>query len=263
VRGLSAADFFVSADNLTLSVVQAQPATDPLALILVGESLPSDPAFLRVREVLRSIVDTVGDRSPATRIAFASAAEPPELLGVATDRQALESTARNFLPSPDATALFRGIIIASRALGRQSTNRRAVLAIASHRGFDKETVPATDLGNALYHARSALWAVELLWPGAAQMDSPEEPAALAFATAFSGGMHLTTYNVASLRKAADTAIDLLLSEYHITYLVPEPVPQALRIGVRLKGVRIVAPVWGRSPSPTPGLSSPAAEGGAK
>lgn len=243
LTSLTVQDFVVSVDGRDQAVLNVRPATDSLSLVLVVDQLyVADQSLLQVRKALQEVVESVRQQNRTARIGLSSQTSPPKLVSVTEEAHALDRTVSGFFPSPDAAPLLEGIIDATGVLAKESTNRRVVLAITSHRAIDF-SVGAQRISDALRHTRSALWAVEL-WPTAGGRETRDEAAVLDVVTGLSGGQHATIYDATALPKTTQQMVDLLLSQYVVTYAPPPPSGSgALRVGVKRDRVEVIAPRW--------------------
>jgi len=240
VPGLVAANFAVRVAGHDQPVLSAQPASDPLSLILFVQVSPNDVALTRA--AIRSLIDRVRRASPQARIGLANGPGAPEMLAVTAQAKQLETEVGALYTEPDLGPLVERLPDLTAVLAQEPTSRRIILSITppgatSGRRLTPDT-PAT-----LRKAGCELWGIEVGQVGGTILDRDPIFEDL---IVWSGGRRASAYGAALLDAVARHAADLFLSQYLVTFTRADAKgQQSLQVGVRglPSGAQVFAPGW--------------------
>jgi hypothetical protein len=240
ISGLGAANFAVRVAGHDQPVLSAQPASEPLSLILFVQVNPNDVSL--TRGALRSVIDLVRQASPQARIGLADGPGTPEMLAVTAQAKLLEKAVGALYTEPDLGSLVERLPGLAARLAQEPTSRRIILSITppgvtSGRRMTPDT-PAT-----LRKAGCELWGIEVGQVGGDVLDRDQIFEDL---IVWSGGRRATVYGAAMLDTVGRQAAGLFLSQYLVTFTRADTTgQQSLQVGVRglPSGARVFAPGW--------------------
>jgi len=240
IAGLAAADFAVRVSGHDQTVLSAEPATEPLSLILFVQV--DNNAVSRTRGAIRSLIELVRQASPQSRIGVADGPGTPEMLAVTAQAKQLEAAVGTIFTEPDLGPVVERIPEFAARLAQEPTSRRIILSITPP-GLTggRRVLPETPVS--LRKAGCELWGIQVAPVGSSVLDRDEIFEDL---IAWSGGRRATVYGATLLDTVARQAADLFLSQYLVTYTRPDAKGQLpLQVGVRglPKGAQVFAPGW--------------------
>ena len=240
IAGLTAADFAVRVAGHDLAVVSAEPATDPVSLIVFVQVMPNDVSLTRA--ALRSLLDSVRRASPHARIGLAFGSGDPEMLAVTAQAQQLDRVVGMLYQEPDLGPLVERLPGLAAVLSKEPSRRRIILSITPP-GVTNGLRVGPETGASLQAAGCELWGIEVAPVGSTVLDRDTIFEDL---ISRSGGRRATVYGAALLDTVVRQAAELFLSQYLVTYTHPDAKgPLPLRVGVRglRQGAQIFAPGW--------------------
>jgi len=250
VRGLGSEDFSLRDGSVRQAVVGAEPATSPLwiAIVVRGFEASDRPA---VRRAIDAIATTVRSQAAGSHVGVMR----PRASGGSEWLDVTSGVGENTL---DATtgpsgSLTDSIDEACSALRAAPTDRRAVITLLHRRSDDGVVSMNGLLTDALFQASAALWTVEV--PASSSGAPAQGPAApargaklddvLTEATAFSGALRERVADAAGLEPMATRVARLLLAQYIVTYLWPNPMLSQFSIATRHDRGDVLVPAWAR------------------
>ena len=248
VRGLSAEDFSLRDGAVRQAVQGAEAATNPVwfAVVVRGFSTEDAP---HVRRAIEAIVKAAsqgpsGSRVGVMRPTSTGAAEWVDVtpqLPEATWTSVVENSGRSVLDA---------IGDAASALRRAPTDRRAIVTLIKRSPGEAHVVQNALVTDQLFNAGASLWTIEL--PGSAGSTGPP-PAANAVklddvlndATKFSGSLRERVTDAAAMAPMAERVANLVLAQYVVTYLWPNPMLSQFSIATRHDRGDVLVPAWAR------------------
>jgi hypothetical protein len=136
VLGLTAADFVVQFDGVDQPVLLAEPAREPLSVVVIADGV--DPGSAQpVRAALRLVLASLRQEAPDARVGLTltEAAFRPRMMSVSGEADVLDRTIARFFETGRASPLFESFMFATEALARETTGRRVVLAMRVKRSW--------------------------------------------------------------------------------------------------------------------------------
>lgn len=240
VAGLTAANFAVRVNGHDQTVLSAQPATEPLSLILFVEVEPN--AVSQTRGAIRSLIDRVRQASPHSRIGLADGPGTPEMLSVTAQAKLLEDAVGTLYTEPDLGPLVERLPDLAARLAQEPSSRRIILSITPPGVTGgRRLMPETPAS--LRKAGCELWGIQVAPVGSTVLDRDQIFEDL---ITWTGGRRATVYGASMLDTVLHQAADLFLSQYLVTYTRPDAKgQQPLQVGVRglHKGAQVFAPGW--------------------
>jgi len=245
VGGLGVSDFVVTASETPTRVLAVRPATEPISLAVVlaterGETLPIEEALAAITTELRQIP---GSRVGLTR--WQDGTVSLDSVGLSVDP--LVTAFEKEFPNPVDVA--PGAVGSLHALGWERTPRRAVLVIR-RTGFENRAFPLSYVTDAAFTqsvtgSGASLWVVALQteFAGDVRVDR-----LLGQDAERSGGRAESLLKSTGIPATTREFMALLGSQYAVTYQAPSRSgtdDDALQVGVRRAGVRVMAPTWSR------------------
>jgi len=239
VVGLSAADFIIQAGGTNEPVLSAEPAADPISLLLFVQTRPDDTSLARA--ALRSLLDLVRQMNPQARVALSNGPATPPFLSVTAQAEMLNRTIGVLYAEPDLGSLVERLPELTRHLSEEPSRRRIILAITPP-GFTHGLRLTPDTGPDLQKCGCQLWGIEVGQVGGTVLD---HDAVYSDLIEQSGGREAIVYGAPLLDVTLRQVATLMLSQYRVTYQHPDSnKPLTLRVGVRgQKGVQVYAPGW--------------------
>jgi hypothetical protein len=218
VRGLGGEDFSMRDGSVRQAVLSAEPATEPVAAVVL----------------ILSSGTTVAPHVRAARQAFA------KTLTHGAGDHSIREIASSSLNAPD---LMRAILDTCRLLEPATTDRRAVVVLAP------ESLPAIPIADAdailaaINRAQAAFWTLE---GGAAAGRSPAARPltdVLTDAASMGGSQRRTLTKAADFETAASRIADFLLSQYIVSFQWPNPMLGQMNITTRHDRGMVLATYW--------------------
>jgi hypothetical protein len=240
IPGLGATNFAVRVAGHDQPVLSAQPATEPLSLILFVQVNPNDVALTRA--AVRSVIDHVRRVSPLSRVGLADGPGTPEMLAVTAQAKQLETAVGALYTEPDLGLLVERLPDLTALLAQEPTSRRVILSITPP-GVTSGRRLTPDIPATLRKAGCELWGIEVGQVGGTILDRDPIFEDL---IVWSGGRRATAYGAALLDAVARQSADLFLSQYLVTFTRADAKgQQSLQVGVRglPNGAQVFAPGW--------------------
>jgi hypothetical protein len=247
VRGLSAEDFSLRDGSVRQAVLGAEPAANPVWLAIVVRGFETQD-LPQVRGAIEAIAATTtkgvaGSHVGVMRASSAGASEWVDATTGVADG-VWSSVLTNPAPVLDAIGQAAG------ALRKAPTDRRAVVLLIKRSPSDTVVVQNGLVTDQLFNTGAALWTVEV--PGSSTAAGPVLPAnaakfddVLTDATKFSGSLRERVSDLAALTPMAQRVANLVLAQYVVTYLWPNPMLSTLSIATRHDRGDVLVPAWAR------------------
>ena len=240
--------FHIWEGSVEREVSSAVPATDAPSIVVIVHGLTNDDGTQDIRKGLIALVATFRQANPQTRMAMITYPLTPKLAPIA-DNAELDATASRFASSGPNLILLEAITDACRALAKEASRRRIVMAITSSLKNDGSTQYGDKAVNALRSAGASLWSIDMA-PSSnkANLQSGmnyEKDNVLATWTSGSGGFNDQIFGATGLATSMTHMASIILSQYQVTFARPSGGSEApLRIGVAgVQGERVLGPSW--------------------
>jgi hypothetical protein len=231
VKDLTAADIAVKEDGKDRVVSSVKPATEQMDIHIFVEDNGTGAYQQGVLDVLQATID----RAKFTITQFSPQAV--KLLDASTDmdaiQTALDKLGRRGRIDADGEQIVEALGTAARAL-QQSKPARPVFLVFTIGGDSGHKNPDLIMGN-IRRSGAVVNAIYLQTSGIGQVlgDSPRE----------SGGLAERIGSMNAISPAAKKVADMLLSQYAVTYTLPDGVKPADRVAITTTrpGVKLLAP----------------------
>jgi hypothetical protein len=240
VRGLQSADLVLRDGGIRQGVVDAVPATEPLAVAVVvfgfgaGELVDVERAIDQGVRALRA-------QNPATQVGLVGADSRATMI---TPGQTDWHASLDRLASAPAEPSFVDAVIAGcDVLKAAPPDRRVVLGIVETHGAADINRPER-LSAAVNAGHVALWTVEVGATGKAEW-RPAVDVALNDAIRLGGSLRQPVKSRTDISTGVAAVVDFLLSQYLVTYGWPDPMLSQFSLVTRHDAGRVLTPAWSR------------------
>jgi hypothetical protein len=239
VAGLSAADFLIRVEGKDATVISADPAREPLSIIVVTEGFPRS-LISDARNSLRAIVTAARAQHPESRVGLmlADGAAAPRMHPVSERAADLDREISRFFESSLNAPLLDSLLIAAQSLSAERGTRRVVIAI-SVGGEASGVIAPIRVAHALRDAGAALWTVEV--GGAGRSLGSSEGRVLSEVTKSSGGRQDSS-SLAALASNLKRVVEVIGAQYLVTF-EPPVAGEVSTVGVFRPGLSVHAPAW--------------------
>ncbi|HUL74466.1 MAG TPA: hypothetical protein VLT86_15265 [Vicinamibacterales bacterium] len=248
VRGLSAEDFSLRDGSVRQQVLGVEPATNPIWIAVVVRGFAAEDRAT-VRTAVGAVVEALQSQA-GSRVGVMHA-RPGGRSEWVDATSGLADSVWDAVLAPGSGAVTDAIADACVALRSAPTDRRAVLTLIQRRPDDAVVAMTGLLTDALFQSSAALWTVEIPAPAATPAASslPARGAklddVLTDATKFSGALRERAADPAGLAPMAARVAHLLLAQYIVSYLWPNPMLSQFSIATRHDRGDVLVPAWAR------------------
>ena len=240
VSGVTAEEFALREDGIDRDVTGMKPAAEPLSVaLLVDTTAGTERYVVGIRAGLTAFVRELLAANPKHEIGlweFGVAAQ--RVRDFTSDAATLEKSVGQIYGRSDAGAvLLEGIYLASEALAKRPTPRRAIVVFNVEPSVEMTERQPQQINESLMKSRAQVWTVSLQ---RGVVESGGRDALLTSLVRNAGGVRE--------RILADTAIErymrlyasALASQYEVTYRRPSGAAKVVQTGIRRDGVKIIA-----------------------
>jgi VWFA-related protein len=242
VTGLSAADFTVREDGVTREVLKAEPATEPMQIVLiVDDSQAATNALQPLREGLTAFVDKLqghGEIGIVT-IADRSASLVPSTPNGDTLKKGIT---RIFARQGSGAYLLDAVMDVSRGFQRRKATRPVIVAVVME-GVEFSNLHYETVEKTLEASGAALHVMTVGTPDGSMTDEMRNRNELvAVGTERTGGRRDQILTPSGIAEALPRVADELLNQYVVTYGRPESLipPEKVQVSVSRPGVTVRA-----------------------
>jgi VWFA-related protein len=238
VTGLSAADFAVREDGVAREVLKAEPATDPMQIVvLIDDSQASEEVIQPLRQGLNAFVDKLKGRGDIGLVTVGE--RPTSLVPPTTDTAALKKAISRIFARPGSGAyLLDGISDVSKGLQKREAARPIIVAVTME-GAEFSNLQYQNVLKQLDASRAEFHVVAVGTPSSSLEDEMKNRGmVLAEGTKASGGRRDQLLHPPGIAEAMPRVADDLLNEYVVTYGRPDTLipPEKLQVTVSRPGV---------------------------
>ncbi len=242
VTGLAAGDFTVREDGVAREVLRAEPATDPLQVVLlVDDSQAATDALQPLREGLTAFVDALKGRAEIGIVTVADRAT--SLVPSTTDTAALKKgITRIYARSGSGAYLLDGVMDVSRGFSRRKAERPVIVAVTME-GVEFSNLQYQNVLEALATSGAALHVLAVGTPASSMADEMRNRnQVIAEGTERTGGRRDQILTPSGLAEALPRMATELLNQYVVTYSRPDALipPEKLRVTVSRPDVTVRA-----------------------
>ncbi|MEN3340440.1 MAG: hypothetical protein V7647_4116 [Acidobacteriota bacterium] len=242
VTGLSAADFTVREDSSAREVLRAEPATDPMQVVLiVDDSQAAEDALLPLRQGLTAFVEKLKGRGEIGIVTVGDRAT--SLVSSTTDPTALKNGINRIYARPGAGAyLLDAIMDVSQGFQRRKAARPVIVAL-TFEGTQFSNLQHETVLKQLEASGAALHVLEVGSPTASMVDEMRNRnQVIAEGTERTGGRRDQVLTSSGIAEALPRVADELLNQYAVTYGRPEMLipPEKIQVTVSRRDVTVRA-----------------------
>jgi hypothetical protein len=254
VTGLTAAEFAIREDNSPREVSGVKPATQPLAITMLGDTTrnagnagmagrnASGSELIRdIRTAFVAFARDISATSPESQMSlmeFGQAAIPVTKFTNALP-EIEKGISRLFPKQGAASVLLDALIDANRDIARQRTPRRALVVINIEPGDEQGGREPNRIVQSFKASQASLWVASLQ---EGELRNPARGMVLDQLTRYTGGRREFILASSALETLLKDYASALLTQYEVTYHRPssDKPAQEVRIGTTRQGVRLYA-----------------------
>jgi hypothetical protein len=236
--GLSAADFSVREDGVTREVLRAQPATEPLdVVLLIDDSQAATRAIPHLRDGLNQFIDKLQGKAAIGMVTIGE--RPTSIAERTTDVAALKKAATRIFARPGSGAyLLEAIVEVSRGFKMREAKRPVIVALS---------MEAVEFSNSqyervledLYASGATLHVLSIGTPNADRSDEiRNKNMVVAEGTEATGGRRDQLLSEMAIPETLNRLAGELLNQYVVTYGRPDALipPEKVQVSVKKPGL---------------------------
>lgn len=223
VANLGPRDFVVREDRAARTVLDVQPATEPLFITLLIDTIRPPAGVLAAtqdfRRGLAAFVSTIKGGNPDAQFAILDyAGATVTAIDFTTEAATLDRYIQRLFPNRQADAvLIEAVVEGARKLGDKPSPRRAIVVV-DFNARDASAVQAMQQAAGMVHRSGAtVWTVSVRTTSASSSHREE---VLNVVTRASGGTRLTIIEPSGLEAMLKIVANSLLSQYTVTFNRP-------------------------------------------
>jgi hypothetical protein len=223
VANLGPRDFIVREDRATRTVLDVRPATEPLFIALLVDTIRPPSGVLAptqdYRRGLAAFVSTIKAGNPDAQFAILTyAGATVTEIDFTSQAPMLDGYIQGLFPNRQADAVsIDAVVEGARKLGDKPSPRRAIVVV-DFNSRDSSNVPAMQRAAATVNNSGAtVWTVSVRSTSATSSNREE---VLNVVTRSSGGTRLTIIDPSGLEAMLKTVANSLLSQYTVTFTRP-------------------------------------------
>ena len=223
VANLGPRDFVVREDRATRDVLDVRPATEPLFITLLIDTIRPPAGVLAptqdFRRGLAAFVSTIKGGNPDAQIAIMDyAGAAVTAIDFTSEAPTLDRYIQRLFPNRQADAvLIDAVVEAARKLSDKPSPRRAIVGV-DFNSRDSSAVRAKQQAAEMVHKSGAtVWTVSVRSTSAS---SSHREDILDVVTRSSGGTRLTLVEPTGLESVLKSVANSLLSQYTVTFTRP-------------------------------------------
>lgn len=240
--------FHVWENTVARPVVAASPASEKPSIIVIIHGFERDET-LDARKALTGFVNAIRAGSPDARIAIIGDVQTPKLTSIAANAEKLDEAARRFNVSGTNMVFFETIVDASKALAKEPSDRRIIVALTKSTKHDVDHQTTAPTVAALKKSGATFWSIDVTPENAGQIlnknSTSEMDGFVLNAPAYSGGASERIFGTAALPGAAQKFAELILAQYQVVFERPDFKGETeLRVGVSgVANEKVIGPGW--------------------
>lgn len=240
VSDVTAADFAVREDGAEREVTGMRPSSEPLSVALLVDTTAGTERYLvGIRNGLTAFVRDVLTRNPNNEIAvweFGVAAQ--RVRDFTSDAATLEKSVGQIYARSDAgSVLLETIYLASEALARRPSPRRAIVVFNVEPSVELTERQPQQINESLMKSRAQLWAVSLQ-RGA--VEGGNRDSLLNSLVRNAGGVRERILTDTAIEQYLRIYATALNAQYEVTYRRPSGTAKVVQTGIRRDGLKVIA-----------------------
>lgn len=242
VTGLAAADFAVREDGVAREVLKAEPATEPMQIVLiVDDSQAATDAIQPMREGLTAFVEKMQGRAEIGIVTIGDRAT--SLVSPTTDTAALKKAIGQIFARSGAGAyLLDAIQDVSRGFERRDAPRPVIVALTIE-GIEYSNLHYDNVLKPLTASGASLQVLAVGTPSSSMSDEMRNRnMVISEGSERTGGRRDQILTPSGIAEALPRVADDLLHQYVVTYARPETLipPEKIQVTVSRPGVTVRA-----------------------
>ena len=248
VANLGPRDFVVREDRATRAVLDVRPATEPLFIALLIDTIRPPAGVLSptqdFRRGLAAFVSTIKGGNPDAQIAILDyAGATVTAIDFTSEAPTLDRYIQRLFPNRAADAvLIDALVEGARKLGDKPSPRRAIVAV-DFNSRDASAVPAMQQAAEIVGRSGAtVWTVSVRNTSAS---SSHREDVMNVVTRSSGGTRLTIVEPTGLEAMLKSVANSLLSQYTVTFTRPANATVKSTQMETAKGGKVLLTPWMR------------------
>lgn len=240
VSDVTAADFAVREDGAEREVTGMRPSSEPLSVALLVDTTAGTERYLvGIRNGLTAFVRDVLTRNPNNEIAvweFGVAAQ--RVRDFTSDAATLEKSVGQIYARSDAgSVLLETIYLASEALARRPSPRRAIVVFNVEPSVELTERQPQGINESLMKSRAQLWTVSLQ---RGLVESGGRDALLTSLVRNAGGVRERILADNAIERYMRLYATALNAQYEVTYRRPSGTAKVVQTGIRRDGLKVIA-----------------------
>lgn len=253
VKDLKQDELRAAEDGKEVQVASAKLSTQPLSIVLLADTSKvagsggiaqtttsgAGEPIRDIRAALSAVNAQVHAESPDSELAMMEFGQASIMMTDFTKSAAeFEKNIPKLFPKPDAdSVLLEAILESAKQLEKRPNARRAIIAINIEPGNEQSREPANNILKELAKAHAAIFSVSLQF-GTNQNQS--RGIVLDGLTKNTGGKRDFIVGQSALVNLVKSYVDILLSQYEVTYTRTANAPQVVQVGTTRPGMTLLA-----------------------
>ena len=248
VANLGTRDFVVREDRATRAVLDVRPATEPLFITLLIDTIRPPTGVLAAtqdyRRGLAAFVSTIKGGNPDAQVAILDyAGATVTAVDFTTQAPVLHGYIQGLFPHRQADGVvIEAVVEGARKLGDKPSPRRAIVVV-DFNSRDSSAVPAMQQAAEIVNKSGAtVWTVSVRSTSASSSNRED---VLNVVTRSSGGTRLTIVQPTGLEAMLKSVANSLLSQYTVTFTRPANATVKSTQMETAKGGKVLLTPWMR------------------
>jgi hypothetical protein len=223
VADLAARDIVVREDGARRAVLHVRPATEPLFITLLVDTIRPPAGVLAgtqdFRRGLAAFVSTIKGGNPDAQFAILDyAGATVTAIDFTSEAPTLDRYIQGLFPNRQADAvLIEAVVEGARKLGDKPSPRRAIVVVDFNPRDSSAVRAMQQAAGTVYRSGATVWTVSVRTTSASSSNREE---VLNVVTRASGGTRLTIIDPSGLEAALKRVANSLLSQYTVTFSRP-------------------------------------------
>lgn len=244
VAGLTAADFTVREDNVAREVLNAEPATEPIALaVALDDSEAARPYIQFIRDGMRGFIKKLDGKADIALSTFGD--RPTSVTEYTQNAVLLEKGIGTLFAKPGAGAqLLEAIVSLSRGIAFREAPRKAILVVLVDNGAEFGNLYHANVLDALKRSGATLHVIALGQPSDSLSDETKNRnIVISDGPSNTGGRRDQVLAESAIPDRLARVADDLLNQYVVSYSRPETLipPEKIDVTVSKRGLTVRAP----------------------
>jgi hypothetical protein len=242
IAGLTRDAFVVREDGVAREVLKAERATAPVQIMLiVDDSAAADPAVADLRRGLNAFIEKLQGKGEIGLVTIGE--RPTSVTELTSNVDAIKKGVNRIFAKPGSGAYFlEGLADVARGIQRREAPRAHIVAVISE-GVEFSNLDSTNVLDRLAASRATLHVLSLGRPSDSMSDEiRQRNIVVADGTERSGGRRDQVLTPSALPDALQRLAAEILSQYAVTYGVPDALipPERIEVSVKQAGATVRA-----------------------